>query len=125
MSNKSPLSILHSARIFARPVRNGKARAVSANDCDFLQLCFDGLGNAPQKWTVIIKTACDYADDYHPVPLDSGLWWFRAFRYSVSEQVAGENLGFWGLSYPQEEGALVRGYYGSGTVDLAECLGAA
>jgi hypothetical protein len=111
MSRKSPHTILATARVYARP----PSRPITPEDETFLQSCYDGLGNAPKKWRIILKTAFDYACDYHPDPATSGVWWFRAFRYSVEEQAKGENLDFWAKSYPQVEGVLMQGYYGTET----------
>jgi hypothetical protein len=108
MSNKSPHTILATARVYARP----PARPITPEIESFLQGCYVGLTVAPKKWRIILKTAFDYACDYHPDPSKSGVWWFRAFHYSVDEQLAGINLDFWGKSYPQVEGALVQGHCG-------------
>ena len=113
MTNKNPRTILATVRVNARPYWFGRSHPLLECDEALIQRYYDGLANAPTKWAIILKTAYEYANTVHPnFGLDPTLWWF-VFRWIVDRQMDGENLTSLALQYPQVEGSLVQGYYGS------------
>jgi hypothetical protein len=107
MTNKSPHTILATCRVYARPVRNGRSLPLLGVDETLIQGWYDSLAQNPQRFAIILKTAYEYANDFHPnAGVDPTRWW-KAFRRAVHCQVEGESLASWAIQYPQIEGSLL------------------
>lgn len=109
MTNKSPQTILATARVNARPFRDGRSHPLLEEDETLIQLWYEGLSQAPRKWAIILKTAYEYANDHYPsAGLNPTLWWV-SFIVVVREQTEGNHLHYLASRYLQSEGSLIHG----------------